>query len=119
MGSELYGASSSSPSEHEVGLSNFFDSGFTPTFYMPPYFDAKLLADPRAQFWSVANDRHYNEAPAAGAQVLSAEQAAHARTLTSLCLGDEDQFNQTIIDAWGAWTRLAHEQVSCRRGFFE
>ena len=69
------------------------------------------MADARVQQWSVANDRHYSVMPAAGASVLSPQQAAAQDQLVSMCFGDEDQFNTTVIAAWAAWAELAHAQI--------
>jgi hypothetical protein len=38
-------------------------------------------------------------------------QRTGSRTLTTLCLGDEEQFSTALFQVWKAWVALAHEQL--------
>jgi hypothetical protein len=95
-------------------LDDFFESGFLPTFYnVGSWWGAAIMADPRAGEWSIASvgEARYNVPPAAAARLLSANQSARAADLASLCLGDENQYNRSVVEAWAAWAALAHAQV--------
>ena len=50
-------------------------------------------------------------APPPGTQVLRYSQRTGSRTLTTLCLGDEEHFSTALFQVWKAWVALAHEQL--------
>lgn len=93
-------------------LSDFFASGFTPTFYGAPWWAPVMMADPRATGWSMSTvgSARFNVSPPPGAAVLTTNQTGHRDQLVSICLGDEDQYNTSTVTAWQSWAELAHAQ---------